>query len=208
MFLIMSAPPTPTLAERLAFMVLALCHAIGGQYLGGPLGGKIPVPLMLLITERIKNTRDRFARLAERLVAGTYVPRRFAPRQKPLAPKPRRPSPFRQFGWLDELLPQAVAQQHRAHLQHLLQEPEMLALIEAAPAPIARIIRPLCWMLKVRPPPVLPNPRRPAGIPPSPAPAAYRPPPPRPPAPAPSPPANTLGLPAILFGLAPAPKPA
>ena len=39
------------------------------------------------------------------------------------------------------MLPEAV--QYRAQLDHLMRDPEMLALLEAAPAPMARVLRPL-----------------------------------------------------------------
>ena len=201
----MSAAP-PTLIERLAWFVRALYEAIGGQNLGGVLGGRIPVALMLPILARISTFRDRFTRLAGRIVAGTYVPRRTTPRRTPVARKPRQESPFQKFGWLDALLPRAMAALYRGELHALLQHPEMAALIEVAPAPMARLLRPLYWMLKLKPPEILANPRRPAGTPP-PVPPKYRPPPP--PAPPLPGPANTLGLYPIQLGpIRPPPKPA
>ena len=195
-------PTTETLlpVERLAILVRILCGAIGGQILGRVFWGRIPAPLALLLTERLKTIRDRFASLAARIVAGTYTARRYAPRPTQIAAKPPRETPFRQkFGWLGPLLPEAA--QHRSHLLALFQEPEMLALIAAAPAPMARLLRPLFWMLKLQPPPVLANYRRRAGTPP-PAAAAYRPPPP-----APAPP-NTLGLQLVQLAPGAPPKPA
>jgi hypothetical protein len=198
------ATSTPTLVQSLTLMVRALCEAIGGQSLGGVLGGRIPGPLISVINERIKTLRDRFNRLAGRIVAGTYVPRRTIRRKPPANPKPRAESPFRKRGWLDAMLPQAMAQQYRGGLLDLTQHPEMAALIEVAPAPMARLLGSLCWMLKLKPPEILANARRSAGSPP-PAPARYRPPPPpAPPIPAP---ANTLGLhPIQLLPMWPPPK--
>jgi hypothetical protein len=192
MFRAMSAPPAPPVAERVARMMRALHEAVAAQRLGGLLWGNIPVPLMQLIIARITAIRDRFTRLASRVVAGNYVPRRFAPRRQPVVHKPRQPSPFQRRGWLDALLPGAVAAPYRGGLLALFQEPEMVALIQAAPGPMARILRPLCWMLKLKPPEILANPRRPAGAPPPPPPPRYQPPPPPPP-PLPGP-GNTLGL--------------
>ena len=40
-------------------------------------------------------------------------------------------------------------------LQHLLSDPEMVALISAAPQQMGRVLRPLCWMLGIKPPPGL-----------------------------------------------------
>ncbi len=70
------------------------------------------------------------------------------------------------------LVPQTAS--GASQLQHLLAEPEMAALIAAAPQ-MGRILRPLCRMLGVRPPPGLraPPPAR-APAPASPAAAAVR----------------------------------
>src|SRR5580698_7608762 len=125
----MPSPP-PALVGRLAWFVRALYEAISGQNLGGVLGGRIPVALMLPILARISSFRDRFNRLAGRIVAGTYVPRRFTPHRAPANPKPRPESPFQKRGWLDALLPKAMAAQYRGELHALLQHPEMAALIE------------------------------------------------------------------------------
>jgi hypothetical protein len=73
-------PMPPTLAERLAFLVRLLTDGIALQYIGGPLGRRVPRPLISLLMERLKKFQDRLSRLAERIVAGTYVPRRCAPR--------------------------------------------------------------------------------------------------------------------------------
>jgi hypothetical protein len=203
----MSAPPPSALFAALAFVVRAMCEGIAGQYRGGPLGGSIPGPLIAVINERIKGIRDRLIRLAERIVAGTYVPRRTAPpRRRPVTETPRLETPFRKRGWLDAMLPAAVAQQYRGHLLALLRHPEMAALVAVAPAPMAGILRPLCWALKLKPPAILATPRRPAGTPPPVPPEYQPPPPPPPPIPAPS---NTLGLhPIQLLAMTPPPKPA
>jgi hypothetical protein len=191
-----SAQPLPALVEHLAILVRRLLLAIGTNQIGGILGGRVPGPLVVPITVRITALRDRFARLAARIVAGTYVPRRAASRRGPLAPKIRPPSPFQRRGWLDAMLPPEVAREFRSHLHALLQEPEMAALLRVAPAPMARILGPLCWMLQVAPPEILATARRSAATPPSP-PAQYQPPPP--PSPPQPPPSNTLGLHPILF---------
>jgi hypothetical protein len=207
MFPAMSSAPPATLIERVGFLVNRLLMVVSVQYLGGPQGGRIPMPLLSPIFGRIKITLARFARLAERIVAGTYRPRRFTPRQTAVARQPREPSPFQKSGWLAELLPLALAAPLRGHLRDLLEEPEMKALIAAAPAPMARLFRPLCWALRFKPPPILANPRRPAGTPPPPPKPYVPPPPPAPPIPAP---ANTLGLHPIQLAPPPhgPPKPA
>ena len=42
-----------------------------------------------------------------------------------------------------------------SQFQHLLSHPEMVALIAAAPQQMGRVLRPLCWMLGIKPPPGL-----------------------------------------------------
>jgi hypothetical protein len=115
--------------------------------------------VIALILGRLRDINQRFARLAARLRQGTYRPRRPVARRKPVTRKQRRKNPLPQtFGWLLTLVPEAVG--YRAQLDHLLRDPEMTALIAAAPAPMARALRPLLWMLRLPPPPVLPPRRR------------------------------------------------
>jgi hypothetical protein len=151
---VVSLPQTPTPAENLsAFLrglLTAVCAMMGGE--------RLSLQVIAAITDRIRQVNQRFGRLAARLAAGTYKPRRFHGR-KPAAAKPRRRSPLpHEFGWLLPLVTDAVG--YRAQLEHLLlRNPEMLALMEQAPVPMARILRPLCWMLRLEPPPVLARPR-------------------------------------------------
>jgi hypothetical protein len=200
------------LVQRLAFMANALLHAVGIFQVGRILGGRVPPTLVGPIFARIKAMQARFARIVPQIIAGTYQPRRHTPRRRPETPpgpkparKPWPDSPLRRFGWLDALLPPEVAQQQRAGLAGFLRHAEMLALIEAAPTDMARLFRPLCWALHVKPE-NLPSARRPAGTPSAPIKPYVEPPPPPPPIPAP---ANTLGLhPIQLLPMRPASKPA
>jgi hypothetical protein len=64
-----TTPPGPV--ERIASLVQYLLLTVGPQYLGGPLGGRIPRPLILPISARIRNITGRFTRVAERIAAGT-----------------------------------------------------------------------------------------------------------------------------------------
>ena len=200
------------LVQRLAFMANALLYAVGVYQLGRMFGARMPPALVVPISVRIKAMQARFNRIVPKIVAGTYQPRRTTPRRRPETPepnparKPRPDSPFRKFGWLDALLPPAVAQQQRGGLLGFLRHAETLALIEAAPTEMARLFRPLCWALHLKPPQTLPSSRRPAGTPP-PMPKPYvQPPPPPPPIPGP---ANTLGLyPHQFAPMRPKPNPA
>jgi hypothetical protein len=146
--------PTPPLApaERLATLLLWLSKAVDSRGLVGLLAR----PLVVLILDRLRAINQRFARLAARIAAGTFAPRRSSPRT-PAKPSPRAKSPLPSgYAWLIKLVPEAAA--YGAQLQALLAEPEMAALLEAAPAPLRRPIRSLCRMLAVQPPPILANP--------------------------------------------------
>jgi hypothetical protein len=119
--------------------------------------------LIALIVSRLRAIKWRFARLAARVAAGTYKPR--APREQAAdqpRPAPPRDKLPRKFGWLRPLIPETVA--FAGMLDGLLREPEMAALLAAAPAALGRPIRSLCRMLGVAPPKILappPSPPRP-----------------------------------------------
>ncbi len=173
-----STPPAP--AERFALILDGLCQAVAAR--GGG-RDRLAGPLVILIWSRLRRLGVRFAALAARIAAGRH--RRFLARRPP-RPTPRRPAqrPLPHGpAWLLRLVPQASG--YGSQLQHLLAEPEMAALIQSAPQ-MRRLLRPLCRMLGVRPPP--------APRPPPPAAAEVRPPaapaqPPEPSSPAPPGPA-------------------
>ena len=150
-----TAPPL-TPAECLGYIFRGLTRVLDTLSMYGP----FPRPLAQLIFTRIIEINRRFRRLAERIAAGTFVQRRYHGRKPAADPKPRQKSPLpTKFGWLLPLVPEAV--QFRAQLEHLLQDPATIALLQAAPAPMARILRPLCWMLFLTPPPILARPNKP-----------------------------------------------
>ena len=151
------SPPTP--AERFADILWYLAQAVVTRSAFG-----LSQPLINLIITRIRDAKQAFARLAARIEAGTYAPRRRAstPPRPPAVQKPRPPpNPLaRKFGWLLPLVPGAVV--FRGQLETLLRDPEMAALLAAAPVSLRRPIRSLCWMLRVEPPKLLARPARPA----------------------------------------------
>jgi hypothetical protein len=173
--------PTPTLtaAERFASILLWLSHVVAAR--SG--GDRLSFPLIALIVTRIREIKQCVARIVARIDAGSYAPRRFsAPRRPPGVRRPRPPGPLPQtFGWLLQLVPEAVG--CRGQLENLFRDPEMAALLAAAPASLRRPLRSACWMLGLRPPPIPAPPRPPA---PAPAPAAARKTPPPRPAPPPT----------------------
>jgi hypothetical protein len=163
-------------ARRFAGIVNGLFQAIGVRRDAGLLAG----PVAMLLWTRLARLRGRIIRLAERLASGkgVGVPRR--------SPTPRdtstrrdtgrtqcRPQQLvpRGTGWLIRLVPEAAAA--GSQLQHLLADPEMAALVQAAPQ-LGRLLRPLCRSLAVQPPQYLLPERRPR------APRAPRPEKPRP----------------------------
>lgn len=166
----MDANPPPTLAERFATLVRWLGFAVDGRRVFG-LGG----PVIGLVIVRLCRINQLFARVA----AGRFFPRPRAvgASRATNAPRAARPVPAlrlpRSFGWLLPMLPEAAGA--LGQLELLFRDPEMIALMQAAPIPMARALRPLCRMLGLHPPPVIAPPAR------SRRPRAARPAPPRPP---------------------------
>ena len=133
--------------------------------------------LVMLIQTRITNSRQRFYRLVERIRAGEFRPRKpAAPRpaatqaSAPPPDKPRRRPPkpgdpmFKKSGWMLRLMPGPEAGHSQLALQTMLADPEMAPVLAAAPGPLWRELRPLCFMFAVRRPAILappPRPRRP-----------------------------------------------
>jgi len=153
-------PPNQTPAARFALIIEALCRAIAARSARHRLAG----PILLLLWSRLRRTAARFARLAARIDAGLPPVARHrpaAPRPPRVRPKPRLPEGF---AWVVRLVPEAACS--ASQLQHLLEDPQVAALIEAAP-PMGRLLRPLCRMLGVRPPPGLTPPPPPVRCAPS-----------------------------------------
>jgi hypothetical protein len=123
-------------------------------------GRFIPAALLMLIWNRLGNMARRFVAVAARVRAGTLRP----PRPRPPRPaadetggKPRPPYERlpRRHAWLCTFVPEAGA--WGAVLQQLLGEPQMRALLAEAPQ-LYRILRPLCWMLALDEPGLVPPP--------------------------------------------------
>ena len=131
-------------------------------------------PLVLLLWPRLNRLARRFAGLAARVAAGTAAPRRPAS-PRPAAARPRPPYRRlpRRFAWLLPLVPEAAAASGRS-CSTCWPTPEMAACSPPRRRP-GRLLRPLCRMLGVRPPPA----PAPAAAAAAPRPAAEPPPPPR-----------------------------
>ncbi|HET9148148.1 MAG TPA: hypothetical protein VFN77_08865 [Acetobacteraceae bacterium] len=142
----------PSLAERLALIIEALCAAVARRVGPGFLGG-LAGPLIILIRARLRRIAARFTRLA----AQPGRPIRAACR--PSRPVPADPFPaLRRFASLLRLVPETAAL--ASQLRHLLADPRMKALLQSTPE-LGRTLRPLCRMLGIRaaksPPPSPPG---------------------------------------------------
>ena len=153
----LTSPSSAT--DRFALLIEALCESVAASHARGLAG-----PVIVLIWGRLR-------RMAARFAAAAIIPA--APRRAS-SPARSRPAPSRPgaearprlpggFGWLIRLSPAAAC--HGGQLQRLLADPEMAALLAATPR-MGRLLRPLCRMLAVKPPPGLLAPtnraRRPA----------------------------------------------
>ena len=147
--------------DRFALLIEALCESVAASHARGLAG-----PVIVLIWGRLRRMAARFAAAARIPVAPRASrPARSSPAQsRPASSRPGadgRPRLPGGFGWLIRLSPAAAC--HGGQLQRLLADPEMAALLAAAPR-MARVLRPLCRMLAVKPPPGLlgpPNRARP-----------------------------------------------
>jgi len=148
----------PSAAERFDNLLSWLSKAaVQRAYLGHL---SLPGLVVALIVERLRGIKQRFARVAELIRDGRYVRRRSSPRRSTAARPPRPPDKRTpKFAWVAPLVPEAGS--FRDKLQNLLLDPEMAALIEAAPSSVGRPLRSLCWMVGLRPPPILAPPKRP-----------------------------------------------
>src|SRR5580698_5159592 len=127
-------PSTPAPSERFAGILRSLILAVAAM--SG--GDRLTHVVIALIGARINGIRRRFAWLAARIAAGSYAPRRpsATPRRNPAERAPRKPNALpAKFGWLLPMLPDAVG--YRSQLEYLLRDPEMVALLAAAPASMA-----------------------------------------------------------------------
>ncbi len=162
-------PPPRDLTERFDLLIRRLCDAVAIQSARHP----FLTPLLVLVWTRLRRMARRFASLAARMEAGRLKPPRPTiqnadpDRTRPPRPPPQPPFPSSP-GWLlhyVRLEAAATASLIRHMLEH---DPEMRALLEAAPQ-LGRILRPLLGMVSrdplparlIRPPPPAPPPPRP-----------------------------------------------
>jgi hypothetical protein len=149
-------------APRFTTLIEELCRVLH-KHVGTSL---VDAAMVVLIWNRLTRLAKRFARLVERVQAGTLddpAPARSQAAPAPPAAAPDRPSAAPQevlphhFRWLVNMVPEA--ERLAADLCWQLQRAEMWELVFAAPRQAGRILRPLCKMLGVDPPSMLQPPR-------------------------------------------------
>jgi hypothetical protein len=143
-------PPQPTdPAERFASIVTGMRKAAADCHVARGVSG----PLILLIWNYLGRILNQFAAIAAKVRAGTLPaprkPRTRAPlaaAEPPLPRKPGKPSLLpRGHLWMIKLFGWHVGN-HACLLETLLKDPDMAALIAAAPQ-LGRLLRPLCRAL-------------------------------------------------------------
>jgi hypothetical protein len=178
-----TAPPQG-IVERLGALLVGLAMGIGGRVSWGGISSAANV----LIGARLMAIKRRVDRIVAQIRAGTYKPRRTGkPRARaspsprpPQPPSPPPPSPLpAKFGWLMPFIPVKPEEVWHANgfsqgVEAMLNTPEMVALVEAAPVSLGRPLRSLCWALRLKPPPHLAPPRRTRPRPATPPPARPR----------------------------------
>ena len=158
---VMSAlPQTP--ADRFAATLAAMCASVAARHIRPGKPG-LPGWLIRLVWNRLSRIAQRVARIFAHIEAGTLRP----PRKRPATARrtAARPQPAgearlpRGFGWLLPLVPGISF--GGSQVAALLDDPEMQALLAAAPQ-IGRHLRPIFHMLGVRSlPPLLRLPPKP-----------------------------------------------
>ncbi len=145
-------------ADRFAAGIAVLCGLIARHGHLRRLAG----PFLVLVWRRVRDIGGQVDALLARMRAGTL--RRYPARRPPrrVAVPRRRPAPGllpNGHAWLAALIPETAVS--GAHLQNLLADPDIPALLEAAPQ-LRRALRPLCRMLGVELPPSPPGPPPPS----------------------------------------------
>ncbi len=179
-----------SIAARFTLIVASLNHAIGlvlarrepvsAVWLGtrvfvsrpdAPRHAKLPIAIWRLLLDRLDRAAERLQALYDRWRAGTLPKPRIRPRRTASPAETPRPAlrlPRARL-WLTARIGYRAAG-HASQLTHLFAEPDFAAFLAAAPQ-AGRILRPICHMLGITPPPgarLLPRPPRPRPTPPIP----------------------------------------
>lgn len=132
----------------LAVIVQGLCRQVAAHIARDRAAG----PWIVLVWSRISRIGQRFSRIHALYLAGTLPkPRRSYRLTKPRAPAKRPKLVLPAHGpWLLQKIPETAL--YGGELRQMLDDPQMPALLAAAPQ-LHRILRPLCLMMGVEPPP-------------------------------------------------------
>jgi hypothetical protein len=155
----MNATPTAPLTDRFAWMIERFCKMIGNEAHARRVDG----PVALAAWTRFRLLGRRFVALVAAWQAGTL--RAVGPaRPRPAAARIAGPRPLgllpRGMNWFCRLFPDTAAPLSGTLLNLLHNDPRIAELAAATPR-AGRILRPMCWMLGVKPPSYLQLPRRP-----------------------------------------------
>ncbi len=166
-------PAPRNLTERFDWVIQRLCDAVAIQ----SAKWAYITPLMVLVWGRLRRMSRRFASLAARMEAGRLKPPRAAvPNPDPDRARPPRPPPPwppvpSTPGWLLHYVQLEAAATANLLLHMIEHDPEMRALLDAAPR-LGRILRPLLRMVSLAPLPATlvrpPRPQPPRPEPPTP----------------------------------------
>ena len=154
---LMRAAPATTLADRFALVATGLRDLLAARMAKSD----TLRPLLMLLWSRLHRVERRIATLAARFAAGQPVaprprsPARNTPSARPAKRALRLP---RRAAWLIAHTSEAAA--YAEHFRQLLQEPEMAALLQAAPQ-LKGQLRPVLRVLMLDLPEPLALPRRP-----------------------------------------------
>ena len=173
----METTPPLTLTDQIALLIDGLRKALGAAADRTRTHG----PIWLLAWIRLQRIRNRWVAYVAKYRAGTLRP--VAVRVRP--PRPQRygpPAPrpalrlSGKFGWMVTMAPETSP--FRSGIEQLLADPETAAMLAIAPQ-LGRTLRPLCHMMRIKPPFALPRrprpPRKkPAPPPPEPHPEMFR----------------------------------
>jgi hypothetical protein len=142
---IADSTPKNTLRERFAWMVEWARKMMGAEAHRRRLDGPIPIAAF----KRMGRLGQRFIALYTLWKAGTLPNARVRAPDGRDRTSGRRPNELRRFNWFRRLWPDTAAPVAGALIE-LMHDEEMPALVAAAPQ-VGRILRPMCWMVGIRP---------------------------------------------------------
>ena len=137
--------------------------------------GWVAVPLIKLLWWRLRRMTAKFTTIMAQFHAGTLPPPRPArahpapagPAAEPDPPSGQQPTHRprslelpRRVGWINQVIPGACASVWRHELEAMLADPKLAASVAGAPQ-LGGVLRPMCRLMAVKPPPWLRLPRRP-----------------------------------------------